>query len=413
MNTFIGGVLFCGILVMVVLWRFSGRSNPNNKMLALSLFFVCYSLLINHFIFTGYLVEVPHLARTAVLAGNLIFPFLYVYIRNSFYPGKLWKKIDWWLLAPSIFYIVDLFPFFILSGEEKAKMIPAIFGNIQSRWRMDQGQGWLCPFWLHFFILYGMGTFFWVIIVKMILRNQQMEGDRISKTNKPLFNMLVMLTASYFILTVPGLVGTLLNVWWFNSYFMAFSISIPLFVVAIFLAFSPQILYGFVYRQAPLQTDPQQQQTPLPENALLEVKQEMGKIFADTIAPIKHYDAAEKLEMEALFLKIDQFMHENRPFTKQSLSIHELSAEIGIPVYSLSKVINMVKGVNFNKWLNQYRIAYFILLYQNPDNQQLTLEALAQKAGFISRITFIKNFKQEMGDTPAQYIKTYFKKDLV
>jgi uncharacterized membrane protein len=106
-----------------------------------------------------------------------------------------------------------------LSGQEKAKILHSIFSNNLARWRVDEG--WLSPFWFHFLILYGMATFYWVVIVKMILKNQRMEGEQISKTNKPLFNMIVMLTASYFILTVPGLLGSLLNVSWFNVFFLA------------------------------------------------------------------------------------------------------------------------------------------------------------------------------------------------
>ncbi len=412
MNTFIGGVLFCGMLVIVVLWKFSGRSNPNNKMLALSLFFVCYGLFINQLIFSGDLVEVPHLTRTGVLAGNLVFPFLYIYVRNSFYPGKLWRYRDWWVLVPAVFYFIDLFPFFILSGQEKAKMLQSMFGNSLERWRMDQGGGWLFPFWFHFFILYGMGTFFWVLIFKMVLKNQRMEGERISKTNKPLFSMIVMLTASYFILTVPAFLGTILEVSWFNSYFIIFSVSISLFVVVISLVFSPQILYGFLYPPSDLITQAQIQKTRLPAIGLAKGNLKLGNTYAPVLTPVKNQVVDDGLQMEAIFLHIDQFMNEKRPFTQQSLSIHELAAEIGIPVYALSKVINSVKSVNFNKWLNQYRIAYFIDLYRHPDNQQLTLEALAQKAGFISRITFIKNFKSEMGETPTHYIKTHFKKNL-
>ena len=394
----------------MVLWKFSGRGGSNNKMLALSLGCICYTLLINHLMFTGYLVKVPHLSRTAMISGYLIFPSLYVYVRNSFYPGKLWRKKDWWLLVPSIFHIIDLFPFFILSGKEKAKMLPSIISHNQIRWRIDQG--WISPYWFHFTLLYSLAAIIWVVIVKMILRNQQMEGERISKTNKPLFGMIVMLTASYFVISFPGLFGALFNVGWFNVYFMAFSLSITLIGVAIFLAFSPQVLYGFVYHPALSITEAQTQESQVPDLGLAKANQEIRMIYSAENAPIQNLVDDENLQMEAILPQIDQFMNEKKPFLKQSLSIHELSVEIEIPVYTLSKIINSVKGINYNKWLNQYRIAYFIELYQHTDNQQLTLEALAQKTGFVSRVTFIKCFKKEMNVTPSQYIKTHFKKDL-
>jgi AraC-like DNA-binding protein len=412
MNIFIGGVLFCGLLVIMVLWKFSGRSSSsNNKMLALSLFCVCYVLLINQFIYTGYIVEIPHLSRTAIIAGNLVMPFLYVYVRNTFYPGKIWRDKDWWLLAPAVFYIIDLFPYFILSGEEKAKRLPVIFGDNHARWRVDEG--WISPYWLQILLLYAVASFLWVVILRMVLQNKQMEGETISKTNKPLFNMIVMLTASYFFISFPGFFGALLDVRWFNVYFLAFSLSMTLLGVSIFLVLSPQVLYGFVYQPAPLVSDAQPQMEKAPGIDLVKADQETGKIESNENPPIQGLVDDDNLQMEAILSKIDQFMNEKKPFLKQGLSIHELSLEVEVPVYTLSRIINSGKGMNYSKWLNKYRIAYFIDLYQSVDNQQFTLESLAQKAGFISRVTFIKTFKTEMNVTPTQYIKTHFKKDLV
>lgn len=375
-------------------------------MLALSLFCICYSLLINLFIYTGYLVEVPHFSRTAIIAAHLIFPFLYLYIRNTFYPGQLWRKRDWWLITPLVFYIIDLFPFFMLSGQEKAKLIPAMYSNNQLRWRLDQG--WISPYWLHFALLYGFASFLWVIIIRMILQNQRMEGEKVSKTNKPLFGMIIMLAASYFLLSFPGFIGALMNVGWFNVYFMVINLSIILLGITIFLAFSPKVLYGFVYHPVSIIIKEETQKSRLPHIAPEKDFQEMGKRYADENAPIQDQVNDENAQMEAILSQLDQFMNEKKPFLKQNLSIHELSLATGIPVYTISRIINSVKGINYNRWLNQYRVAYFIELYQKPDNQRLTMEALAQRTGFVSRITFIKSFKKEMNLTPSQYIKAHF-----
>jgi AraC-like DNA-binding protein len=183
--------------------------------------------------------------------------------------------------------------------------------------------------------------------------------------------------------------------------------------VSFFLAFSPQVLYGFVYHPEPSIMEAQTQKAQEPEIDLVKDSQEIGNMYSDENAPVQHQVHDENLAMEAILSQIDQYMNEKKPFLKQNLSIHELSIETGIPVYTISRIINSVKGINFNKWLNKYRIAYFIDQYQKNDNQRLTLEAMAQKTGFISRITFIKSFKSEMNVTPSQYFKTHFKKDLV
>lgn len=380
-------------------------------MLAISLFFICYTLLINQIILTGYIVRVPHFSKTAMISGYLVMPFLFVYIRNTFYPGKLWNKKDWWLLAPVIFYIIDLLPFFLLSGQEKAKILPSIFTNAHIRMRIDEG--WITPFWVHYVLMYGMAAMLWVITIKMIVQNHRMEGDTISRTNKPLFGMIIMLAISYAIMTFPGLFGAVLGTEWFNQYFIAFSLAIPLLGVAIFLAFSPQVLYGFVYKPSYLIAAAETRPKEEPKKVLVSGNNQSVELPVNEPSTIQKQADEDRWEMEIIYARIDQYMNEKKPFLIKSLSIHDLSLETEVPVYTISKVINSLKGLNFNKWLNQYRISYFIKLYQIPGNHQLTLEALAQKAGFVSRVTFIKNFKDEMNETPSHFIKSRFKKELI
>jgi AraC-like DNA-binding protein len=60
--------------------------------------------------------------------------------------------------------------------------------------------------------------------------------------------------------------------------------------------------------------------------------------------------------------------------------------------------------MNFANWVNRFRIEYFIGLA--PSHPQLTLEALSNKAGFISRSAFINAFKKEKGVTPREYFRS-------
>lgn len=411
MNYIIAGVLFSGVIIILVLWAFGSRNLSNNKMLALSLACVWYILLMNQFNISGYILEIPHFSRTAILTGFFVLPLLFVYIRNTFYPGKIWRRKDWWFLIPPIFYIIDLFPYYMLSGERKAKLMAPIFKDASMR--MAVNEGWLTPNWVHYLLLYSLSFYLWIVIIRMIFRNLHMEGKKISATNKPLFLMLVMLAVSYGFMIIPGFVGAIFSVEWFNMNFITISLALPFLGVAIFLAFSPNVLYGFITPSFTVMaaTISQKPSTPLnvAEENISPPKEKTN--LPSENDPENQTGMSDKL-FDSIYTKLQTYMEENKPFLKQSLSIHDLSAELQIPVYSLSKVINQKKGVNFNKWINGFRVSHFLFLYQIQENQQLTLEALAQKAGFLSRVTFIKNFKNEMNDTPTHYIKTHFKKDI-
>ena len=113
--------LFNGILVLILIFAYSYYRVLNKLFLGFSLFFVWYSLLILQLNDSGLILEYPFLQRTGLITAYLAFPFLYLYSRNTFYPGKLWRKTDWLLLLPAIFYVIDLMPFFYdAPGREKS-----------------------------------------------------------------------------------------------------------------------------------------------------------------------------------------------------------------------------------------------------------------------------------------------------
>ena len=58
------------------------------------------------------------------------------------------------------------------------------------------------------------------------------------------------------------------------------------------------------------------------------------------------------------------------------------------------------------EYVNFYRIHEFIRLAQSPLAAQKTLLGLAQEAGFNSKSTFNKSFKELMGCSPSDYLKS-------
>ena len=61
--------------------------------------------------------------------------------------------------------------------------------------------------------------------------------------------------------------------------------------------------------------------------------------------------------------------------------------------------------MHFNDVINLHRIKYIEEGLTNKEWETLTLEAIAGKAGFNNRITFLSAFKKFTGITPTQYIK--------
>lgn len=102
---------------------------------------------------------------------------------------------------------------------------------------------------------------------------------------------------------------------------------------------------------------------------------------------------------------IESFLEDQKPYLIQGFSLQDLSSYTGINIPTLSALVNREYGMNFNDFVNQYRVRYFKDLLVKPDFQQWTLEAIAQKAGFNSRTTFIRAFTKFADCSPSTYLK--------
>jgi len=103
---------------------------------------------------------------------------------------------------------------------------------------------------------------------------------------------------------------------------------------------------------------------------------------------------------------IEDFLTVKQPYLIQGFSLQDLSTYTGINIPTLSALINKEYGMNFNDFVNQYRVRYFKDLLAKPDYHQWTLEAIAQKAGFNSRTTFIRAFTKFADCSPSVYLKS-------
>src|SRR5690349_10066439 len=102
--------LFNGIIVMLLIMTYSVRRSINRIFLGLSIFFVWYTLFVVYLTLTKEILHYPTFHRTALISSYLAIPFLYMYSRNSFYPGNLWRKTDWLFFLPVVIYLIDYLP---------------------------------------------------------------------------------------------------------------------------------------------------------------------------------------------------------------------------------------------------------------------------------------------------------------
>ena len=104
-------------------------------------------------------------------------------------------------------------------------------------------------------------------------------------------------------------------------------------------------------------------------------------------------------------LKIHDHFLENRPYLQHGYSLRMLSNETHIPLHHLSAFINKYHKMNFNDFINVYRILFCIDKFFKKEWKYKKLEAIAEEAGFNNRNTFTTAFKKATGLNPSEFLK--------
>ena len=108
-------------------------------------------------------------------------------------------------------------------------------------------------------------------------------------------------------------------------------------------------------------------------------------------------------DLERLKVDLEQLMLEKKPYLNNKLLKKELAEMLGVHSPELSRLLNENIGMNFFEYVNYYRIKEFVQLAESEKGKQLTFFGLAQEAGFNSKTTFNKSFKNLMGVSPSAY----------
>jgi AraC-like DNA-binding protein len=390
--------LILGAITIFLILTFRARSSRNNIFLALSLTSIWYGLLINNLNQTQEMIHYPFLFRTGNISGYLILGFLYIYARNTFYPGIFWRKRDWILIIPSAFYIIDMFPVFLLPAETKIAIMKSNF--LDPRLINQVSEGWIAYKGFHNLFRYIWALTLLSLLIRLVIRNRYFARDANNPFNRRLFWFIVILTLLRIPLIFPGILGAVFNHSWFSLSFLSMDLAVVLITTSLYFLVTPTILYGFfpIHR---FQKNPDMGNAPITDHQITENK--------EPDIPISHqlFIKDAEAETERISSKIESHMQKNLPFLNTEYNIHDLGRDVHVPVYQLSPIINQHFKMNFSSWINKYRVEHFISLCEDYHNKELTLEALAKESGFSNRTTFINAFKKEKNMTPGVFLKDY------
>lgn len=120
----------------------------------------------------------------------------------------------------------------------------------------------------------------------------------------------------------------------------------------------------------------------------------------------KHKQEENKEVYEQVSKEIERHMVEEKTFLDSDITLRTFAKRVGVSSRLISKTINEMGYKNFNMYLNHYRVEEFKTLIESEKYRKYSNTALAKEAGFNSRASFYKNFKDIVGISPSDYFES-------
>ena len=376
---FIGSFFCCIISAYLLVIKRREFISFSDKLLAA--LFICYAYCtISYLLVTsGWIIYIPYIYKTAQPINFLIPPLAYLYVRSVLNNEKTFRKIDLIHFLPFVLILINYLPFYLMNYAEKSKLVNLIINNVELN--LIQQDGILSE---KIQFLRPLQCLVYIILQwKLILSFEKNNQDLIKESHTRLIlNWLKVFSTSIALTVISFIVFIFIFIYGLNNFLqlddLVFYSSIPvalcLFYLSSYLVVNPNVLVGLPY--------------------IHYLKK------SENVSNIKLINYEEEANI------ILDYFTKNKSYLKQNLTINEISLEVNIPLKLLSFIINQHFKLNFNDFVNKFRIDLVVERMQNGDLDKFTLSSISEEAGFSNKTTFLSAFKKIHNCTPTQFMQT-------
>ena len=119
------------------------------------------------------------------------------------------------------------------------------------------------------------------------------------------------------------------------------------------------------------------------------------------IALKKQKDAS--LQVQEDIDRIIEYVEKSKAYLRNDFTLVSLAKETYLNRSRVSIAINEGLDMNFNEFISDYRIKEAQRILKSEEGANIKIEVLAKEAGFNSKTTFNRSFKEKTGITPSKY----------
>lgn len=143
-----------------------------------------------------------------------------------------------------------------------------------------------------------------------------------------------------------------------------------------------------------------------PKLVLDEESQSQTETEIETAFSSETSKKAPSEELIQVKLAIENLMKVQEVYKDPALTLTDLAKKLETNAAVVSKAVNQNFNMNFNDFINFYRIEHIKLAFQNKEHVASTLLGIAFDSGFNSKATFNRAFKKHLGVSPKDYIQS-------
>lgn len=311
----------------------------------------------------------PYLFYLFAYAYWLEAPLLLLYTRSLIYKRPYIRIRDLLVLLPLLFYVINIFPYYLMSAEEKRLFL-----------QTDSIYDYTFSMRAMLYLREAGRLYFLSLCVYEIYRYRKHIRDTFSNIESIDFGWLKAVVLGFFGLMVWQILvvlGIELNIGFrlpvdFEALGLARNYALLVLV-------SLLVFYSVSHSSVFAGVDP-------------------GKLQPLKNKPIQKVSQKDVDRLEA-------YMLAQKPYLRGNVTVEDLAQDLSLPSRGLSRVINRHFGKNFFEFVNHYRVEEAKRLLGSPDKAHLNVLDVMLESGFNSKAAFNTFFKKYTGMTPSEYRK--------
>ena len=322
-------------------------------------------------------------------------PVIFFYVQTLLNPSFRFGKKEWLHLLPGILYLFYSFLMFVID-----KLILKRYYFLADEMDRDFDYWYQASGLLSMFIYFFMGLRYYSLYKKLVVQVVSYADTILFRWVKNfllafLLMQLLHIGFEIFSKIFPAL-NSYVGSWWFYFFFAiifyyiaiigyANSIETKIRFKLNLLSYKPSLLLGY----STVEED---------KNNFIEV---VEVIEIDDVQTERKEDSTLLAEWKP---KIEALLKNEKAYEDTELSLTEVAKQLKTNPSTISKVINQGFQLNFNDFVNRYRIDAVKEKLKAGEQKTQTLLGIAYDCGFNSKATFNRAFKKATGGSPMEWM---------